>query len=209
MGRIVVTEFVSLDGVMEDPGGAEGYEHGGWTFAFDRGEGDDFKLQETLDTEALLLGRTTYEGFAAAWPSREGEFADKFNRMPKFVVSSTLKQPDWNNSTVLEGDLAEDVARLSSSVGGNIVVRQRPAGTGADRARAPRRTATDGLPGPAWIRQAALRGDERHEAVAAHELEVGGRGHRDPDLRAGEAAGGLIASQAGGEPPPSATRLGR
>ena len=122
MGRIVVTEFVSLDGVMEDPGGAEGYEHGGWTFAFDRGEGDDFKLQEALDTEALLLGRTTYEGFAAAWPSREGEFADKFNRMPKYVVSSTLKQPDWNNSTVLEGDLAEDVARLSSSVGGNIVV---------------------------------------------------------------------------------------
>jgi len=122
MGKIVVTEFVSLDGVMEDPGGAEGYEHGGWTFAFDRGEGDDFKLQETLDTEALLLGRTTYEGFAAAWPSREGKFADKFNRMPKYVVSSTLKQPDWNNSTVLEGDLAEDIAKLSSSVQGNIVV---------------------------------------------------------------------------------------
>src|SRR6516225_12330864 len=98
MGRIVVTEFVSLDGVMEDPGGAEGFKHGGWTFEFDRGEGDDFKLEETRETDALLLGRKTYEGFAAAWPSREGEFADKFNSMPKYVVSSTLRDPEWNNS---------------------------------------------------------------------------------------------------------------
>src|SRR5580692_2494831 len=81
MGRIVVTEFVSLDGVMEDPGGAEGYEHGGWTFEFNRGEGGDaFKIQETQESAALLLGRGTYEGFAAAWPQREGEFADKFNK---------------------------------------------------------------------------------------------------------------------------------
>ena len=93
MGRIVVTEFVSLDGVMEDPGGAEDYRHGGWTFEFDRGEGDEFKLEETRETDALLLGRKTYEGFAAAWPSREGEFADKFNSMPKYVVSTTLKEP--------------------------------------------------------------------------------------------------------------------
>jgi len=102
VGKIVVTEFVSLDGVMEDPGGAEGYRHGGWTFEFDRGpEGDKFKLDEALGAEALLLGRVTYEGFAAAWPSRDGEFADKFNTMPKYVVSSTLEKADWTNSTVL------------------------------------------------------------------------------------------------------------
>ena len=91
MGRIVVTEFISLDGVMEAPGGGENFRHQGWTFEINRGEeGDKFKLDETLDAEALLLGRVTYEGFAAAWPSVEGEFADKFNTMPKFVVSSTL-----------------------------------------------------------------------------------------------------------------------
>jgi dihydrofolate reductase len=122
MGRIVVTEFVSLDGVMEDPGGAEDYKHGGWTFEFDRGEGDEFKLEETRQTDALLLGRKTYEGFAAAWPSREGEFADKFNSMPKYVVSSTLREPGWNNSTVLEGEVAEEAAKLRASTEGNIVV---------------------------------------------------------------------------------------
>ncbi|MHB8242978.1 MAG: dihydrofolate reductase family protein, partial [Solirubrobacteraceae bacterium] len=89
MARIVVTEFISLDGVMEAPGGGEGYEHAGWTFEIPRGEdGDRFKLEETMATDALLLGRVTYEGFAAAWPSMEGEFADKFNGMPKYVVSS-------------------------------------------------------------------------------------------------------------------------
>ena len=123
MGRIVVTEFVSLDGVMEDPGGAEDYVHGGWTFEIDRGsEGDKFKLDETFDTEALLLGRVTYEGFAAAWPSREGEFADRFNSMPKYVVSSTLRDPEWTNSTVLEGDVVDAVSRLRGEVDGNIVV---------------------------------------------------------------------------------------
>jgi dihydrofolate reductase len=123
MGRIVVTEFVSLDGVMEDPGGAENFEHGGWTFEFDRGdEGDKFKLDETLETEALLLGRVTYQGFAEAWPSREGEFADKFNSMPKYVVSSTLEDPDWNNSTVLEGDVVDEVAKLRQERDGDIVV---------------------------------------------------------------------------------------
>jgi len=122
MGRIVVTEFVSLDGVMEDPGGAEDFKHGGWTFEFDRGEGDDFKLEETRETDALLLGRKTYEGFAAAWPSREGEFADKFNSMPKYVVSSTLREPEWNNSTVLDGNLAEEAAKLRASTQGNIMV---------------------------------------------------------------------------------------
>ena len=123
MGRIVVTEFVSLDGVMEDPGGAEDYRHGGWTFEIERGEeGDRFKLEETLDTEALLLGRVTYEGFAAAWPTREGEFADKFNSMPKYVVSSTLGEPEWSNSTVLKGDIVEEVPRLRREFEGDVVV---------------------------------------------------------------------------------------
>jgi dihydrofolate reductase len=123
VGRIVVTEFVSLDGVMEDPGGAESFEHGGWSFQFDRGdEGNKFKLDETMSSEALLLGRVTYEGFAAAWPSREGEFADKFNTMPKYVVSSTLEDPQWSNSTVLRGDLVEEVGKLRQEQDGDVVV---------------------------------------------------------------------------------------
>jgi dihydrofolate reductase len=123
MGRIVVTEFVSLDGVMEAPGGGESYKHQGWTFEIDRGpEGDEFKLDEALASEALLLGRTTYEGFAAAWPSMEGEFADKFNGMPKYVVSSTLTEPTWNNTTVLSGELAQEIAKLKPEVQGELVV---------------------------------------------------------------------------------------
>jgi dihydrofolate reductase len=123
MGRLVVTEFVSLDGVMEDPGGSEGFEHGGWTFEIDRGDaGESFKVQETEQSEALLLGRVTYEGFAAAWPQRDGEFADKFNNMPKYVVSSTLGAPEWNNTTVLRGDLAEEVSALKQRTDGDIVV---------------------------------------------------------------------------------------
>jgi dihydrofolate reductase len=123
MGRIVVTEFVSLDGVMEDPGGAEDFKYGGWSFEFDRGdEGNRFKLDETLDTEALLLGRVTYEGFADAWPSREGEFADKFNTMPKYVVSSTLDAPEWNNSNVIDGDVVEEVTKLRRDADGDLVV---------------------------------------------------------------------------------------
>jgi dihydrofolate reductase len=123
MGRIVVTEFVSLDGVMEDPGGAEAFKHGGWSFEVSRGEeGDKFKLDETFSSKALLLGRVTYEGFAEAWPSREGEFADKFNSMPKYVVSSTLDEPEWNNSTVLKGDVVEEVGKLRHEKDGDIVV---------------------------------------------------------------------------------------
>ena len=100
MGRIVVTEFVSLDGVMEDPGGAEGFKHGGWTFKIDRGEaGDKFKVDELTRAEAQLLGRVTYEGFAAAWPSMEGPFADKFNSMPKYVVSNTLARIPLGGTT--------------------------------------------------------------------------------------------------------------
>jgi dihydrofolate reductase len=123
VGRIVVTEFVSLDGVMEDPGGAEDFKHGGWTFEIGRGdEGDKFKLDEALAADALLLGRVTYEGFAEAWPSREGDFADKFNGMPKYVVSSSLEKADWNNSTLLKGDVAEEVSKLRQDVDGDIVV---------------------------------------------------------------------------------------
>lgn len=124
MGRIVVTEFVSLDGVVEDPGGAEDFKYGGWSFEFDRGpEGEAFKLDETRASAALLLGRVTYEGFAAAWPEREGEFADRFNSMPKYVVSSTLKQPEWTNSTVVKGDdLVETVSKLRLEADGDVVV---------------------------------------------------------------------------------------
>jgi len=123
VGKIVVTEFVSLDGVMEDPGGAEGFKYGGWTFEIERGdEGNRFKLDETMASDALLLGRVTYEGFAAAWPTREGEFADKFNHMPKYVVSSTLEDPEWENSTVLRGDLAEEVAKVKGNHDGDVVV---------------------------------------------------------------------------------------
>src|SRR5918996_860935 len=123
MGRIVVTEFISLDGVVEDPGGSEDFKYGGWSFEFDRGaEGNEFKLEETRESEALLLGRVTYEGFAESWPSRDGEFADKFNSMPKHVVSSTLERPEWSNSTVLEGDLAAGVAKLKEQYDGDVVV---------------------------------------------------------------------------------------
>jgi dihydrofolate reductase len=122
MGKLVVTEFVSLDGVMQAPGG-EDFKYPGWSFAFDRGEdGNQFKLQETLESEALLIGRVTYESFAGAWPSREGEFADKFNSMPKYLVSSTLENPEWNNTTVLKGDVVEDVSRLKEEIDGIVQV---------------------------------------------------------------------------------------
>ena len=124
MGKIVITEFVSVDGVIEDPGGAEDFKYGGWSFEFNRGdEGNEFKLDETRNSAALLLGRKTYEGFADAWPSREGEFADLFNNMPKYVVSSTLTDPEWNNTTVIgTDDLAGEVTRLKDELDGDIVV---------------------------------------------------------------------------------------
>jgi dihydrofolate reductase len=123
MGRIIVTEFVSLDGVMQDPGGDSKWKHAGWSFKVSRGdEGDKFKLDETFDTEALLLGRVTYEAFARAWPSVPGPFGDKFNNMPKYVVSSTLEKADWNNSTILKGDVVKEVAKLKQRLSGNIAV---------------------------------------------------------------------------------------
>jgi dihydrofolate reductase len=122
MGKLVVSEFISLDGVVEDPGGAEGFERGGWAFNLGP-EAGKFKLDEVMASDALLLGRVTYEGFAAAWPSRSGEFADKFNYLPKYVVSTTLKDPEWNNSTVIEGDeVAETVAGLKRDVEGDILI---------------------------------------------------------------------------------------
>ena len=123
MGKIVITEFISLDGVVEDPGGSEDFKYGGWSFELSRGdEGDKFKVDETMGSDALLLGRKTYEGFADAWPQRDGEFADKFNNMPKYVVSSTLTDPEWSNSIVLDGDLADAVSKIRAEHDGDIVV---------------------------------------------------------------------------------------
>jgi dihydrofolate reductase len=123
MGKLVVSEFVSVDGVFEDPGGAEGYEHGGWTFEYDRGEdGNKFKLDELMEAGVQLLGRVTYEGFAEAWPSREGAFAEKLNSDPKYVVSTTLKDPKWQNTTVISGDAASEVAKLKEQTAGSILV---------------------------------------------------------------------------------------
>jgi dihydrofolate reductase len=127
MGRIVVTEYVSLDGVVEGPGGGEDFKYVGWTFESDRGEDfAKFKLEETLNSEALLLGRVTYQGFAAAWPSRHGDLADKFNSMPKYVVSSTLEKAAWNNSTVLRGDVVNEVSQLRKRVAGDIMIHGSP-----------------------------------------------------------------------------------
>jgi dihydrofolate reductase len=121
--RIVVTEFVSLDGVMEAPGG-EDFKYPGWSFEFDRGDdGNQFKLDETMQADALLIGRRTYESFAGAWPTREGPFADKFNAMPKFVVSTTLEDPDWSNTTVLDsGDATAQVRKLKEDFDGELQV---------------------------------------------------------------------------------------
>src|SRR5258708_6016964 len=123
MGRIYVTEFISLDGVMQDPGGDSKWKHAGWSFKISRGEeGDRFKFDETRETEALLLGRVTYEGFAAAWPHVPGEFGDLFNNMPKYVVSKTLEKADWKNSTILKGDVVKEVSALKQRLKGNIGV---------------------------------------------------------------------------------------
>jgi dihydrofolate reductase len=125
MGKLVVSEFVTLDGVIEDPGGAEGFDRGGWALSFDRGaDGDAFKFEELMSAEAMLLGRVTYEGFAAAWPDRTDEagFADKMNSMPKYVVSSTLHDPAWRNSTVIAGDVAQSIATLKGQLDGDLLV---------------------------------------------------------------------------------------
>jgi dihydrofolate reductase len=127
MGRIVVTEFITLDGVIEAPGGGEGFKYDGWAFKFNRGEeGDKFKFDELMASDVQLLGRTTYEGFAKAWPSMTdlGEFGEKMNAMPKYVVSTTLTAEDanWNNSTVIGDDVPGQVLRLKQQVAGDILV---------------------------------------------------------------------------------------
>jgi dihydrofolate reductase len=125
MGKLVVTQFVSVDGVFQDPGGVGEIERGGWSFKFDRSkEGDEFKLDELMAADAQLLGRVTYEGFAAAWPTMTDEegFADKMNSMPKFVVSTTLDNPSWENTTVISGDVAKEVRKLKDEIDGDILV---------------------------------------------------------------------------------------
>lgn len=125
MGKLVVTEFITLDGVMEDPGGAENSKFGGWAFKFNRGpEGDKFKSDELFAAAAFLLGRVTYQGFAAAWPSRKDEvgFADRMNGLPKYVVSTTLERADWNNSKIIRDNLVEQVSKLRAMPGGDILV---------------------------------------------------------------------------------------
>jgi len=124
MGKIVVTEFISLDGIVEDPGGAEAGTAAGWT-AFDRGaEGDQLKMAELDAADAQLLGRVTYDGFAAAWPAVEDEagFGAKMNAMPKYVVSKTLRNPTWNNTTVLSGDPVAGIMALRDKVARDILV---------------------------------------------------------------------------------------
>jgi dihydrofolate reductase len=123
MSKLIVTEFVTLDGIMEAPGGEPSHPHSGWVFDFIGPEQEQYKFEETAEAESQLLGRVTYEGFAEAWPKRSGEFADKFNSMPKHVVSSTLSEPlEWNNSTLIKGDLAEEVGKLKEGDGGPILV---------------------------------------------------------------------------------------
>jgi dihydrofolate reductase len=123
MGKIVVSEFVSLDGVMEDPGGAEGFKYGGWTFQFGSPEQEQFKSEELIKADVLLLGRRTYQGFAAAWPTMEGAgaYGEKMNSMPKYVASTTLSEATWN-ATLLKGGLAQELTRLKQEVSQDILI---------------------------------------------------------------------------------------
>ena len=124
MAKIVVSQFVSVDGVIEDPGGSESWDRGGWAFKFDRGpEGDKFKFDELMASDALLLGRVTYAGFAEAWPSRTDEFADKFNGMRKYVVSGSMDDAEWTNSVIVRpDDLVDTVTKLRQEPGGDVLV---------------------------------------------------------------------------------------
>jgi dihydrofolate reductase len=126
MGKLVVTEFISLDGIIEDPGGSEGSEHGGWSFRHPAPDGEQFKGDELRDSDVQLLGRVTYEGFAAAWPAMEeatGDYGKKMNAMPKVVVSTTLSEPTWNNTTIISGNVADEVAGLKAQYDGDILVQ--------------------------------------------------------------------------------------
>jgi dihydrofolate reductase len=126
MGKLIVTEFITLDGIIEDPGGAEGTPNGGWSFRFPAPDAEQFKFEELLAADVQLMGRVTYEGFAAAWPGMEestGEFGKRMNSMPKVVVSTTLTDPAWNNTTVISGDVAAEVARLKTRYEGDVLVQ--------------------------------------------------------------------------------------
>lgn len=123
MRRIVVSEFLTVDGVMQDPGGAEGFERGGWARQFNRGpEGDKFKMDELMAADSMLLGRVTYQGFAAAWPSMTGDFADKMNSMAKHVVSTTLQNPAWSNSRLITSNIPDELRKLKTLPGADILV---------------------------------------------------------------------------------------
>lgn len=123
MRKLVVSEFMTLDGVMEDPGGAEKFERGGWAFQFERGpEGDKFKSDELTDSDAMLLGRVTYQEFEKAWPSRTGEFADRMNNMPKYVVTSSLTVVGWNNSFIIKNNIVDEINNLKKMEGKDILV---------------------------------------------------------------------------------------
>ncbi len=168
MGKIVVSENVSLDGVIEDPAGDEGFSRGGWVGLIkDRPGVGKLALDEAMGSEALLLGRRSYEWFAARWPSRSGELADRLNSLPKYVVSSTLEEPDWNNSTVLEGDVVDAVSTLKQEIkGGNRSPRQLSTRAHAAGARPGRRVAAEDLSDRAGGWRAPLRRDQRQEAPA-------------------------------------------
>ena len=191
MGTITVTEFVSMDGVMQAPGG-EKFKYEGWTFEFDRGEeGGKFKGEELFDAEAQLIGRVTYESFAGSWPEREsmggelGEFAKRMNEMPKYLVSSTIKDPEWNNTTVIDGsgDVPKEVAKLKEEDRRRHPRRRQPApGPRSARTRPRGRDPADGLPGGAGNRRPALRRVLRQVDLEARRGEPG-RVRRRPDSR--------------------------
>ena len=124
MRKVIVSEFITLDGVIEDPGGAEGFKHGGWTFQYGDQEQQQYKFEELFKADALLLGRRTYEGFAAVWPSmasQAGAYGERMNSLPKYIVSTTLSEVTWN-ATLLKGDLAEEMSRLKQEDGQDILV---------------------------------------------------------------------------------------
>jgi dihydrofolate reductase len=182
MSKLVVTEFVTLDGVFQDPGGSGEFDRGGWSFKFNRGpEGDKFKLDELTAAGAMLLGRITYEGFAQAWPSVKDEagFGDKMNNLPKYLVSTTLDHGTWNNTTVIRANVAEEVRKLKEAVEGDILIH----GSGRLRelthaSQPDRRVSPDGVSHRAWSRQASLLGRERADlSTAGRQYEGRRRSH--------------------------------
>jgi dihydrofolate reductase len=137
MGKLVVSEFISLDGVVEDPGGAEGTPQGGWAMRSPAPDGQQFKAEELMASDVQLLGRVTYEEFAASWPAMAastGEFGERMNGMPKVVVSTTLTEPTWNNTTVISADIPAEVARLKQRYPGDVLVAGSATLVGALRA---------------------------------------------------------------------------